>query len=174
MVTGVPEHKIRVIAPEVGGGFGSKTPIYADEMIASFCSMRLGRPVKWTETRSENYQATLHGRDHVEHVELAATREGKITGLRAVVYAGMGAYLSTASTGIPTILHGLMYSGPYEIPNVKCDVHGVFTNTTPVDLYRGAGRPEATFLVETDDQPAGRRARHGHGGGAAAQPHRQV
>jgi len=148
LVTGVPEHKIRVIAPEVGGGFGSKTPIYADEMIAVFCSMRLGRPVKWTETRSENYQATLHGRDHVQHVELAATREGKITGLRAVVYAGMGAYLSTASTGIPTILHGLMYSGPYDIPNIKCDVHGVFSNTTPVDLYRGAGRPEATFLVE--------------------------
>ena len=148
LVTSVPEHKIRVIAPEVGGGFGSKTPIYADEMIASFCSMRLGRPVKWTETRSENYQATLHGRDHVEYVELAATREGKITGLRAVVYAGMGAYLSTASTGIPTILHGLMYSGPYTIPNVKCDVYGAFSNTTPVDLYRGAGRPEATFLVE--------------------------
>ena len=148
LVTNVPEHKIRVIAPEVGGGFGSKTPIYADEMIAAFCSMRLGRPVKWTETRSENYQATLHGRDHVEHVELAATREGKITGLRAVVYAGMGAYLSTASTGIPTILHGLMYCGPYDIANVKADVYGVFTNTTPVDLYRGAGRPEATFLVE--------------------------
>ena len=148
LVTSVPEHRIRVIAPEVGGGFGSKTPIYADEMIAAFCSMRLGRPVKWTETRSENYQATLHGRDHVEYVELAATRDGKITGLRAVVYAGMGAYLSTASTGIPTILHGLMYAGPYEIPNIKCDVHGVFTNTTPVDLYRGAGRPEATFLVE--------------------------
>ena len=148
LVTGVGEHKIRVIAPEVGGGFGSKTPIYADEMIASFCSMRLGRPVKWTETRSENYQATLHGRDHVQHVELAASREGKITGLRAVVYAGMGAYLSTVAPGIPTILHGLMYCGPYDIANVKADVYGVFTNTTPVDLYRGAGRPEATFLVE--------------------------
>ena len=148
LVTGVGEHKIRVIAPEVGGGFGSKTPIYADEMIAAFCSMRLGRPVKWTETRSENYQATLHGRDHVQHVELAATREGKITGLRAVVYAGMGAYLSTVAPGIPTILHGLMYCGPYDIANVKADVYGVFTNTTPVDLYRGAGRPEATFLVE--------------------------
>ena len=148
LVTGVPEHRIRVIAPEVGGGFGSKTPIYADEMIAAFCSMRLGRPVKWTETRSENYQATLHGRDHVEHVELAATREGKITGIRSTVYAAMGAYLSTASTGIPTILHGLMYSNVYDIPNLKADVCGVFTTTTPVDLYRGAGRPEAIFLVE--------------------------
>ncbi len=148
LVTGTPEHKIRVIAPEVGGGFGSKTPIYADEMIATFCSMRLGRPVKWTETRSENYQATLHGRDHVEHVEMAATRDGKITGVRSVVYAGMGAYLSTAATGIPTILHGLMYCGPYDIPAAKADVYGVFTTTTPVDLYRGAGRPEATFLLE--------------------------
>ncbi len=148
LVTGLPEHKIRVIAPEVGGGFGSKLPLYADEMVATFCAMKLGRPVKWTETRSENFQATLHGRDHVEHVELAATREGKIIGLRSVVYAAMGAYLSTAATGIPTILHGLMYSGPYDIPNLKADIYGVFTTTTPVDLYRGAGRPEATFLIE--------------------------
>ena len=148
LVTGIPEHKIRVIAPEVGGGFGSKTPMYADEMVTAFCAMKLGRPVKWTETRSENYQATIHGRDHVEHVEMAATREGKITGIRSLVYASMGAYLSTASTGIPTILHGLMYSGPYDIPNIKADIYGVFTTTTPVDLYRGAGRPEATFLIE--------------------------
>ena len=148
IVTGVPEHKVRVIAPEVGGGFGSKCPVYPGEMITAFCAMKLGRPVKWTETRSESYQATLHGRDHIQHVELAATREGKITGLRATVYAGMGAYLSLAATGIPTILHGLMYSGPYDIPNIRGDVYGVFTTTTPVDLYRGAGRPEATMLVE--------------------------
>ena len=148
LVTGLAEHKIRVIAPEVGGGFGSKIAMYPWEMIAVFCSMQLGRPVKWTETRSENFQATTHGRDHIEHVEMAATRDGKITGLRSVVYAGMGAYLSTASTGIPTILHGLMYSGPYNIPNIKGDVYGVFTNTTPVEAYRGAGRPEATFLLE--------------------------
>lgn len=148
LVTGLTENKVRVIAPEVGGGFGSKTPVYADEMIATYCTMQLGRPVKWTETRTENYQATVHGRDHVEYVEMAATREGRITGLRTVVYAAMGAYLSTAATGIPTILHGLMYSGPYAIPNIKTDVYGVFTTTTPVDLYRGAGRPEATFLVE--------------------------
>ena len=148
LVTGVPEHKIRVIAPEVGGGFGAKIPVYPWEMIAAFCSMKLGRPVKWTETRSENYQASIHGRDHVQKVEIAATKEGKITGLRSVVHAGMGAYLSTAGPGIPTILHGLMYSGPYDIPNIKSDVYGVFTNCTPVDAYRGAGRPEATFLVE--------------------------
>lgn len=148
VVTGIPEHKIRVIAPEVGGGFGSKIAVYPGEMIAVFCAMKLGRPVKWTETRTENYLATTHGRDHVEHVELAATRDGRITGLRATVYAAMGGYLSTAAPGVPTILHGLMYSGPYDIPNLKSDVYGVFTNTTPVDAYRGAGRPEATFLVE--------------------------
>ena len=148
LVTGVPEHKIRVIAPEVGGGFGSKIAVYPWEMITAFCAMQLGRPIKWTETRSENFQATTHGRDHIQHVEMAATRDGKITGLRTVVYAGMGAYLSTAATGIPTILHGLMYCGPYEIPNVKGDVYGAFTNTTPVEAYRGAGRPEATFLLE--------------------------
>ncbi len=148
LVTGVAEHKIRVIATEVGGGFGSKIPVYADEMIASFCSMQLGRPVKWTATRSEGYQATIHGRDHIEYVEMAATREGKITGVRSVIYAGMGAYLSTAGPGVPTILHGLMYSGAYDIGATKADVYGVFNNATPVDAYRGAGRPEATFLVE--------------------------
>ena len=148
LVTGIPEHKIRVIAPEVGGGFGSKIAVYPWEMIASFCAMQLGRPVKWTETRSENFIATTHGRDHVEYVEMSATREGKITGVRSVVYAGMGAYLSTAAPGIPTILHGLMYSGPYAIPNIKADIYGCFSNTTPVEAYRGAGRPEATFLLE--------------------------
>ncbi len=147
-VTGVPEHKLRVIAPEVGGGFGSKIPVYADEAIICFCSMRLGQPVKWTESRSENYLATIHGRDHVEEVEASATRDGKVTAITANVWAGMGAYLSTAGPGIPTILHGLMYCGPYDIPNIRCDVFGMFTNTTPVDAYRGAGRPEATFLVE--------------------------
>ena len=148
LVTGIGEHKIRVIATEVGGGFGSKVPMYADEMITSFCSMKLGRPVKWTATRSEGFQATIHGRDHVEHVEMAATREGKITAIRTVIYAGMGAYLSTAGPGVPTILHGLIYSGPYDIGATKADVYGVFNNATPVDAYRGAGRPEATFLIE--------------------------
>ncbi|MBM3946949.1 MAG: xanthine dehydrogenase family protein molybdopterin-binding subunit, partial [SAR202 cluster bacterium] len=147
-VTGVPEHKLRVIAPEVGGGFGSKIPVYADEAITAFCAMRTGRPVKWTETRRENYQATTHGRDHIEEVEVAATRDGKVTGLRTRVWAGMGAYLSTAAPGIPTILHGLMYCGPYNIPNIRGEVFGVYTNTTPVEAYRGAGRPEATFLLE--------------------------
>jgi aerobic carbon-monoxide dehydrogenase large subunit len=148
IVTGVPEDRLRVIAPEVGGGFGSKIAQYPGEFITIFCAMRLGRPVKWTETRSENYQATTHGRDHVQDVELAATRDGRITGLRCTVRAGMGAYLSTAAPGIPTILHGLMLSGPYKVPAVHEDVYGMYTNTTPVDAYRGAGRPEATYMLE--------------------------
>jgi carbon-monoxide dehydrogenase large subunit len=148
IVTGVPEDRLRVIAPEVGGGFGSKIPQYPGEFIAAFCSMRLGRPVKWTETRSENYIATTHGRDHVQEVELAGTKDGRVTGLRCRVWAGMGAYLSTAAPGIPTILHGLMLSGPYRIPAVREDVYGVYTNTTPVEAYRGAGRPEATYMLE--------------------------
>ena len=148
VVTGVGEHKVRVIAPEVGGGFGSKIAYYADEAITSFCAMQLGVPVKWTETRSENYQATIHGRDHVEEIEMAATNDGEILGLRTTVYAGLGGYLSTAAPGVPTILHGLMYSGAYHIPAVYGDIYGVFTNATPVDAYRGAGRPEATTLIE--------------------------
>jgi carbon-monoxide dehydrogenase large subunit len=146
--TGIPEHRIRVIAPEVGGGFGSKVQHYPEESMVVFASKTLGRPVKWTETRSENYTSTIHGRDHVQEAELAAKKDGTITGIRAKVWAGLGAYLSTASTGIPTILHGLMLSGTYKIPNIHEDVFGMFTNTTPVDAYRGAGRPEATFMVE--------------------------
>jgi carbon-monoxide dehydrogenase large subunit len=148
LVTGVPEDRLRVIAPEVGGGFGSKIAQIQGDFITAFCSMRLGRPVKWTESRSENYLSTTHGRDHVQDVELAATRDGRILGLRCTVWAGMGAYLSTAAPGIPTILHGLMLSGPYQVPAVKEDVYGVYTNTTPVEAYRGAGRPEATFMLE--------------------------
>ena len=146
--TGIPEQKIRVIAPEVGGGFGSKIPHYPEDTMVIFASKQCGCPVKWTETRSENYRGTIHGRDHIQDVEMAAKKDGTITGLRATVWANMGAYLSTASTGIPTILHGLMLSGAYDIKNIREVVHGVFTNTTPTDAYRGAGRPEATFMVE--------------------------
>src|SRR5436309_7993635 len=148
VVTGVPEDKLRVIAPEVGGGFGSKIAAYPADFITVFCAKKLNRPVKWVETRRENYQATTHGRDHVQEIELAAKKDGKILGLRATVWAGMGAYLSTAAPGIPTIAHGLMLSGVYNLPAVKEDVHGVYTNTTPVEAYRGAGRPEATFMIE--------------------------
>ena len=148
LVTGVPEDRLRVVAPEVGGGFGSKIPQIQGDFITTFCSMKLGRPVKWQESRSENYVSTTHGRDHVQDVEIAATKDGRVTAVRATVWAGMGAYLSTAAPGIPTILHGLMLSGPYKIPAVKEDVYGVYTNTTPVEAYRGAGRPEATFMLE--------------------------
>ena len=148
VVTGIPEDRIRVIAPEVGGGFGSKIPVYPGDFLTVFCAKTVGRPVKWTETRSEGYIATTHGRDHVQDVELAGTKDGKITGIRCTVHAGMGAYLSTAAPGIPTILHGLMLSGSYDIPAIKEDVYGVYTNTVPVEAYRGAGRPEATFMIE--------------------------
>ncbi len=148
IVTGVPEDRLRVVAPEVGGGFGSKISQIQGDFITALCSMKLGRPVKWIETRTENYKSTTHGRDHVQDVELAATEDGRILGLRCSVWAGMGAYLSTAAPGIPTILHGLMLSGPYQVPAVKEDVYGVYTNTTPVEAYRGAGRPEATFMLE--------------------------
>jgi carbon-monoxide dehydrogenase large subunit len=148
LVCGIPEDRLRVIAPEVGGGFGSKIAQIQGDFITVFCSMKLGRPVKWIESRSENYQSTTHGRDHVQDVEMAATKDGRILGLRCTVWAGMGAYLSTAAPGIPTILHGLMLSGPYQLGAVKEDVYGVYTNTTPVEAYRGAGRPEATFMLE--------------------------
>ncbi len=148
VVTGVPEDKCRVIAPEVGGGFGSKIPVYPGDFLTIFCAKTLGQPVKWTETRSEGYTATTHGRDHIQDVELAGSKDGTITGLRCTVHAGMGAYLSTAAPGIPTILHGLMLSGCYNIPAIKEDVYGIYTNTVPVEAYRGAGRPEATFMIE--------------------------
>jgi carbon-monoxide dehydrogenase large subunit len=144
----LPEHRVRVIAPEVGGGFGSKIPAYADEALTAYASMQLGRPVKWTEDRSENYKVTIHGRDHIEYVEMCGTKDGRITGIRTKVYAGLGAYASTAGPGIPTILHGLVYSGAYTIPNIHGVIHGVYTNGTPVDAYRGAGRPEAAYLIE--------------------------
>jgi carbon-monoxide dehydrogenase large subunit len=147
-VLGIPEHKLRIVAPEIGGGFGSKIHCYPDEAIVAFCARATGRPVKWVEDRRENYIASIHGRDHIQDVEIAATRDGTIVGLRARVYANLGAYLSTAAPGVPTILFGLMLSGAYAIPNIACDVFGVFTNTTPVDAYRGAGRPEATYIME--------------------------
>jgi len=148
MVTGISEQKIRIIAPEVGGGFGSKIPFYADEAIVAFCSRETGRPVKWTEDRRENYLATIHGRDHVTDIEVAARKDGTVMALRGRTWANLGAYLSTAAPGVPTILHGLMLTGCYAIPSVSYEVQGVFTNTAPVDAYRGAGRPEATYLIE--------------------------
>lgn len=148
LVTGHPESKVRVIAPDVGGGFGSKLYLYAEEVICGMVAKQLGRPVKWIEGRQENYLATTHGRDHITYAEIAGMRDGTITGIKTTVHANLGAYLSTFAPLIPTILFGIMLSGVYKIPNVACKVFGVFTNTTPVDAYRGAGRPEATYLVE--------------------------
>ncbi|MGI0149193.1 MAG: xanthine dehydrogenase family protein molybdopterin-binding subunit, partial [Thermoplasmata archaeon] len=143
-----PEHLVHVIAPDVGGGFGSKIPCYPWEAIVAHLAMRTGRPVKWVEDRMENYVATTHGRDHVQYVDLAAKKDGTILGIKARVIANMGAYLSTAAPGIPTILFGFMVGGAYAIKAGHVEVTGVFSNTTPVDAYRGAGRPEALFLLE--------------------------
>ena len=148
LVTGQPEHQLRVIAPDVGGGFGSKISLYPEEIIMTLLAKQSGRPIKWVEGRQENYLATNHGRDHVQHLEIMGNRDGAITGLRADVYANMGAHLSTFAPLIPSYLFGLMLVGAYKLENVSCKVYGTFTNTTPVDAYRGAGRPEATFILE--------------------------
>jgi len=144
----LPEHKIRIIAPEVGGGFGSKIHHYPDEAIAAWCAMKLKRPVKWTATRSETNLTDAHGRDHVSSADLALDGEGKILGLKVHTWATMGAYLSTFAPAVPTYLYGTLLSGQYDMPAIYVKVWGTFTNTAPVDAYRGAGRPEATFLVE--------------------------
>ena len=143
-----PEHKLRVIAPDVGGGFGSKIFIYPEEVACLWASKRTGRPVKWTSDRSEAFLADAHGRDHVTHAEMAFGDDGKILALRAKTIANLGAYMSTFSSSIPTYLYATLLSGQYAIPDIYCEVDAVYTNTVPVDAYRGAGRPEATFVVE--------------------------
>jgi len=148
LVTGHPEHQIQVISPDVGGGFGSKLYLYAEEVIAAMIAKELGKPIKWIEGRQENYVATTHGRDHLCEAEMVGNSDGTITGLRVDVKANMGSYLSTFAPAIPTYLFGLILIGPYTIDNLQCNVTGVFTTTTPVDAYRGAGRPEATYIIE--------------------------
>ena len=143
-----PEHKLRVVAPDVGGGFGSKIFIYAEETVCLWASRKVNRPVKWTAARSESFQSDAHGRDHVTKAELALDANGKFTGLRVNTVANMGAYLSTFATCVPTYLYATLLAGQYTTPAIYCDVQAVFTHTTPVDAYRGAGRPEATFVVE--------------------------
>jgi aerobic carbon-monoxide dehydrogenase large subunit len=148
-VMGVPEHKIRCISPDVGGAFGTKIFCYADYALVLFASKAIGgRPVKWVESRTENYQSTIHGRDHITYLEVAGKRDGEVTGIRVKTFANLGGRLSTIGPGIPTTLYGRVLSGCYKIPNVFCEVIGVYTNTTFVDAYRGAGRPEATYVVE--------------------------
>jgi carbon-monoxide dehydrogenase large subunit len=148
-VTGIPEHKVRCISPDVGGAFGSKIFCYADMALCMFASKAIGgRPVKWVETRRENYQSTIHGRDHVTWVEIAGRRDGTVTAIKVKTLANLGGRLSTIGPGIPTTLYARVLSGCYKIPNVFAEVTGVYTNTTFVDAYRGAGRPEATYVVE--------------------------
>jgi carbon-monoxide dehydrogenase large subunit len=147
-VFGISETKMRCIAPAVGGGFGSKIFLYPEYVLMAALAQKIGRPVKWMETRSENYAATTHGRDHITYLEVGAKRDGTITALKAKTFANLGGILSTIAPGIPTTLYGRMLSGAYRIPNIHCQVLGVYTNTGMVDAYRGAGRPEATYAVE--------------------------
>ena len=147
-VLAIPETKMRVIAPDVGGGFGSKIFVYNEEVVAAWASKALARPVKWTAERRESFLNDAHGRDHVTEVEMAFDRGGKITGLRVKTHANLGAYLSTFAPLIPSYLYGPLLSGVYRIPAIFCEVWGMLTTTAPVDAYRGAGRPEATYLLE--------------------------
>src|SRR5215813_904835 len=147
-VLGLPEHKVRVIAPDVGGGFGSKIYLYAEETAMVWAAKRVGRPIKWAAERSESFLSDAHGRDHVTRAELALDKDGKFLALRVNTIAAMGAYLSTFASCIPTILYATLLAGQYTTPSIHCEVTAVFTNTAPVDAYRGAGRPEATYVVE--------------------------
>src|SRR6187402_2148367 len=150
------EHKLRVVAPDVGGGFGSKIFIYPEEMVALWASKKVGRPVKWTGDRTEAFLTDAHGRDHVTHAEMAFDANNKITGLKVKTYANFGAYMSLFSSSVPTYLYATLLSGQYNIPAIHANVRAVYTNTAPVDAYRGAGRPEATYVLERTMETAAR------------------
>ena len=145
---GVPEHKLRVVAPDVGGGFGSKIFHYPEELLVLWAARRTGRPVKWTAQRSESFVSDAHGRDHLTHAELAVAKDGTFLGLRVKTIANLGAYLSTFAPAIPTYLYATLLAGCYKTPAIHASVRAVFTNTVWVDAYRGAGRPEAAFILE--------------------------
>ena len=147
-VFGIPETKMRVIAAHVGGGFGCKIFLYPEYCLVAALARKIECPIKWMETRSENFQATTHGRDHSTQVQVGANNDGTITSLKVNTVANLGGTLSTIAPGIPTTLYGRLLSGTYKFPNIYCGVTGVYTNTGMVDAYRGAGRPEATFVVE--------------------------
>jgi carbon-monoxide dehydrogenase large subunit len=155
-VLGLPESKVRVIAPDVGGGFGSKIFLYAEETALVWASKRVGRPIKWTAERSESFLTDAHGRDHATTAELALDAEGNFLALRVSTIANMGAYLSTFASSVPTILYATLLAGQYKTPSIYCEVKAVFTNTTPVDAYRGAGRPEATYVATAERSPSAR------------------
>ncbi len=144
----IPEHKLRVVAPDVGGGFGSKIFHYAEEALVTWASAKIGRPIKWTAERGEAFISDAQGRDHVSHAELAMDKDGKFLGLRVSTKANMGAYLSTFAPCVPTYLYATLLAGVYTTPAIYAEVKAVFTHTVPVDAYRGAGRPEATYLLE--------------------------
>ncbi len=143
-----PENKLRVIAPDVGGGFGSKIFVYAEETTTIWAAKKVGRPIKWTSDRSEAFLTDAHGRDHATHAEMAFDADGHILGFRVSTKANMGAYLSTFASAVPTYLYATLLNGQYKMPCIYAEVMAAFTNTTPVDAYRGAGRPEATYVVE--------------------------
>ena len=143
-----PEHKFRIVAPDVGGGFGSKINVYAEDVVVAFASKQIGRPVKWVAERSESFMSDNHGRDHVTHAELAVLNDGKITGLKVDTIANLGAYSLVLAAVTPTYLYAPLLLGVYDIPTAFCTVKGVYTNTAPTDAYRGAGRPEATYVIE--------------------------
>jgi carbon-monoxide dehydrogenase large subunit len=147
MVTGIPEHKLRVVAPDVGGGFGGKLQVTPEEILCLLVARRLGKPVKWTETRSESLMSAHHGRDQIQYIDVAADRDGTLKGLRCRILADMGAYLRLVTPGVP-ILGAFMFVGIYKFPAYRFQCDGIFTTKTPTDAYRGAGRPEATFAVE--------------------------
>ncbi|MFY7912437.1 MAG: xanthine dehydrogenase family protein molybdopterin-binding subunit, partial [Emticicia sp.] len=147
-VLGIPEHKVRVVGPDVGGGFGSKIYHYTEEALVTWAAKQLRRPIKWTSDRSEAFLTDAHGRDHVSTAEMGFDKDGHIVGLRIKTYANLGAYLSTFASAVPTYLHGTLLQGVYTTPKIHLDMTCVFTHTTAVDAYRGAGRPEATYLLE--------------------------
>ena len=147
-VLGLPEHRFRVIAPDVGGGFGSKVFVYPEEVVVAWLARTLERPVKWTAERRESFMTDSHGRDHITDAEMAFDANGRIVGLRVRTVANLGAHLTLFAPAIPTYLYGTLLSGQYRIPAIHAEVTGVFTHTTPVDAYRGAGRPEACYVIE--------------------------
>ena len=147
LTLGVPEHKLRVVAPSVGGGFGCKLNVYAEELVCMTLANRHGVPVRWTETRTEAATATIQGRAQRQTIELAADADGKLTGVRATLLADMGAYLQLVAPGVP-LLGAFLYHGLYDVPVYSFTCRSVFTNLTPTDAYRGAGRPEATYAIE--------------------------
>src|SRR5262250_665443 len=145
---GLPLHKVRLVAPDIGGGFGAKLGFYAEDVLCALLAMRTGRPCAWAEGRSESFLATTHGRDQIQYAELAARRDGRILGLRTRLIADLGAYAFGMGPGVPAINTGLSVTGPYRIANVETEVIGVYTNRTPTGPYRGAGHPEASYLIE--------------------------